>query len=381
MLSVDIPRGIGQPAGEPILGVGAFEIDQNAGVLRRDGLEVRLRSQTWRLLLLFASQPRRLLSRTELMTALWPRTVVGNDSLVQCIVELRCALGDADRRLVRTVPRLGYRLDAEVRLVEQGCATSRKPDERLAVAWRRLTAADSLDEVVAARRLFEDGSGETEQRGDAMAGISLSHTIEVLNRWASSPAWSVTLAREAANEALAVDPKNAMACHARAHVAMQEGQSFDALLGFQAALARDPQLARARLRLGVIEMELGHPERTALHVDRALRGERTDDVLCAQAHFIQGMAWFHLGQDAEAAAAMHRVLLLRPGNGFAHQWIAAIDALCGAPRSSEAHLDAFRQRIPGHTLDSLRATERPGAAAFKGQRDRFYEGLRRAGLQ
>ncbi len=92
------------------------------------------------------------------------------------------------------------------------------------------------------------------------------------------------------------------------------------------------------------------------------------------------MASFQLGRDADAAAAMHRVLALRPGDGLAHEWIAAIDALGGALRSSEDHLAIFRRSVPGHTLASLRDTERSRQPLFKRQRDRFYEGLRRAGL-
>lgn len=364
---------------------GRFEIDTAAGLLYRDGAEVPLRRQTWQLFCLLVAEPRRLCKKDELRAAIWPRTVVGDDSLVQCVVELRRALGDGERRLLRTVARVGYRLDAAIEPAEPRPApaagiASAGP---LAPAWQRLTAAESRVEVGDARRLFEDGVDLPGQRADALAGIALGHVIEVLNRWAACPAWSVTLAREAANEAMALDPTNARACHARAHVAMQDGQPFDALLGFRAALARDPAMARARLRMGVIEMELGHPERTRGHVESALALDAggADDVLRAQAFFIDGMASFQLGRDGEAAAAMHRVLALRPEDGLAHEWIAAIDALGGALRSSEDHLAIFRRSVPGHTLASLRDTERSRQPLFKRQRDRFYEGLRRAGLQ
>ena len=364
-----------------------YEIDIAAGELRRDGATVPMRRQTWQLLCLLAAEPRRLRSKAELRAAIWPRAVVGDDSLVQCVVELRRALGDGDRQLVRTVARVGYRLDAAV-------ATCSSPATRSAgfgasaraaapmLAWQKLTAASSLVEVRSARWLFEAAVDLPDQRADALAGVALGHVIEVLNRWSSSPAWSVTLAREAANEAIALDPANARACHARAHVAMQDGQPFDALLGFRAALARDPTMARARLRMGVIEMELGHPERTRGHVVSALALDAAggDEVLRAQACFIDGMASFQLGRDAEAAAAMHRVLALRPGDGLAHEWIAAIDALGGALRSSEDHLAIFCRSVPGHTLASLRDTERSRQPLFKRERDRFYEGLHRAGL-
>jgi hypothetical protein len=152
----------------------------------------------------------------------------------------------------------------------------------------------------------------------------------------------------------------------------------EALLGFQAALARDPSMSRSRLRIGLIEMELGHPERTFGHIRQALVA--ADEAVQAQAFFIQGMASFHLGKDCEASDCMQRVLRLRPASGLAHQWLAAIDALGDRLHSSDRHLSAFCTHVPGHTIESLRATERSRNPVFVQQRDRFYEGLRRAGL-
>jgi len=54
----------------------------------------------------------RLVSKQELHEAVWGTVAVSDDSLVQCIRELRLKLGDHDHRLIRTVSRRGYRLDA-----------------------------------------------------------------------------------------------------------------------------------------------------------------------------------------------------------------------------------------------------------------------------
>src|SRR5262249_3508275 len=50
----------------------------------------------------------------ELFEAVWPDVSVCDDSLVQCIRELRQKLGDEDRRLIKTVSRRGYMLDVAV---------------------------------------------------------------------------------------------------------------------------------------------------------------------------------------------------------------------------------------------------------------------------
>lgn len=92
-----------------------FEFDGRRGELRgRDGQVIALRPKAELLLRQFLAHPGRLLSRDELMGAVWPNTVVTDDSLVQCVVELRAALADAGPRLIRTLPKRGYRFEATV---------------------------------------------------------------------------------------------------------------------------------------------------------------------------------------------------------------------------------------------------------------------------
>ncbi len=56
----------------------------------------------------------RVLSRQDLMGAIWPNVHVGDDSLFQCIRELRAALGDDRRQLIKLASGGGYLLTAEV---------------------------------------------------------------------------------------------------------------------------------------------------------------------------------------------------------------------------------------------------------------------------
>jgi len=141
----------------------------------------------------------------------------------------------------------------------------------------------------------------------------------------------------------------------------------------------EPALARARLRIAVIELETGHVEAAAKHVNRVLLGRVTRDVQ-AQAWFVRGMAAFHLGCDDEALRCMQRSIVLKPHDGFAHQWHAVIDALRGREHHAAGHLALFNERAPGHSIASLKATERSCNALFRSQRARFYVGLQRAGM-
>lgn len=105
-------------------------LDLDRGCLLTHGEEVALRPKTFELLRYLASRPGRLLSKDELLSAVWPDVVVTGDSLVQCVAELRRALNDDDQRLIRTVPRRGYRFDAMPR-EELPLAGKRMPPARL----------------------------------------------------------------------------------------------------------------------------------------------------------------------------------------------------------------------------------------------------------
>src|SRR5262249_36018813 len=56
----------------------------------------------------------RLVSKEELIQAIWPGVSVTDDSLVQCIRDVRRALGDNLQRFIRTVQRRGYVFAASV---------------------------------------------------------------------------------------------------------------------------------------------------------------------------------------------------------------------------------------------------------------------------
>lgn len=92
-----------------------FEFDRDRAELRgADGGLIKLRTKTFEMLALFTANAGRVLSKQQLMEAVWPDVHVGEDNLFQCIRELRLALGDEQRRLIRVISGQGYRFDAEV---------------------------------------------------------------------------------------------------------------------------------------------------------------------------------------------------------------------------------------------------------------------------
>jgi adenylate cyclase len=69
---------------------------------------VALRPQSLAILKLLVIKPGVLVSKDEIMSAVWPNIAVTDDSLVQCVTEIRKALGDDRHAIIKTVPKRGY---------------------------------------------------------------------------------------------------------------------------------------------------------------------------------------------------------------------------------------------------------------------------------
>ncbi|HUR37194.1 MAG TPA: winged helix-turn-helix domain-containing protein [Terriglobales bacterium] len=111
------------------LGFGVFEADLATGELRKSGRRLRVQEQPFQILTILAQRPGELVTREELVTALWPEgTFVDYDhSLNTAVNKLREALGDSATtpRYIETLPRRGYRFLGAVTLKpERAEATS-----------------------------------------------------------------------------------------------------------------------------------------------------------------------------------------------------------------------------------------------------------------
>jgi len=115
-----------------------FELDLIRGCLREGDREIKVRPKTFVVLQHLVEQAGRLLSKDELMAAAWPGVHVSDDSLTQCIREIRRALDDGDQACIRNVPGRGYLFAAPVACVEPMPAQPRRRFLRAAVRPRGL---------------------------------------------------------------------------------------------------------------------------------------------------------------------------------------------------------------------------------------------------
>src|SRR5262245_42393023 len=101
-----------------VLRFDRFALDLTRGCLRLGDQEIELRPKAFDVLHHLAANAGVLVLKQDLYDAVWPNISVSDDSLVQCIRELRQKLGDHDHRLIKTVSRRGYLLDATLRMAE-----------------------------------------------------------------------------------------------------------------------------------------------------------------------------------------------------------------------------------------------------------------------
>jgi len=100
-----------EPASPVSISVNGVVADLSGESLRGpEGETIRLRPQTFATLRYLLENPNRLVTKTELMREVWRGTSVTDDSLVQCIHEIRRALKDEHHAILQTLSRRGYRI-------------------------------------------------------------------------------------------------------------------------------------------------------------------------------------------------------------------------------------------------------------------------------
>jgi TolB-like protein len=145
--------------GQGLIRFGVFEVELNAGELRKQGIKIKLHRQPFEILAKLLLRAGEVVTRDELRKQLWPENtfVDFEHSLATAIGKIRASLGDSveSPRFVETVPRVGYRFIAPLQRVESEEVSSRRNGKiRLAVLPFENLSADPEQEF------FSDGLTE-----------------------------------------------------------------------------------------------------------------------------------------------------------------------------------------------------------------------------
>jgi DNA-binding winged helix-turn-helix (wHTH) protein/tetratricopeptide (TPR) repeat protein len=145
-----------------------FELDERSGDLLDRGEPIHLQPKPFALLMLLLENPGVLFSREALLEHLWPGVHVTEDSLSQAIARLRRALGDS--QVLQTVQRRGYRLVAEVEVLQTDgtpqMASPAPPPARV-LPRPRLQAPPRAGSLLGREAELEQLARDLQERGEA----------------------------------------------------------------------------------------------------------------------------------------------------------------------------------------------------------------------
>ncbi|PKG82117.1 hypothetical protein CXF85_14540 [Colwellia sp. 75C3] len=106
-----------------------FEAIPQANLLIKRSREKRIEPKVMSLLILLVSKNGEVVTRAEILSALWPNIVVGDEVISQLIYSLRNALTDDAKnpKYIETIPKKGYRFIAKVKLTTaEHCTTEHR---------------------------------------------------------------------------------------------------------------------------------------------------------------------------------------------------------------------------------------------------------------
>src|SRR5258706_15142385 len=147
---------------------GQFAVDSRKRTVSRADSPISLTPKAFDVLLFLAQNPNRLVTKEELLQAVWGDIFVEEGNLTQYIYHLRKALGDnpEDARLIVTIARKGYQFTADV-IVAKAANTA------IQAAVQVSTAESSLADTQPALRSPVDEAGSKKpkkSRRDSVAG-------------------------------------------------------------------------------------------------------------------------------------------------------------------------------------------------------------------
>lgn len=379
---------------------GRFRLDLFEQRLLRDQETIPLPPKVLDTLVVLVKHSGHILSKDEIMTAVWPNTFVEESSLTQNISLLRKALNGEDQRFIETVPKRGYRFVAPVKVVDgnnggmSGAADAivrvedQKPGDE---GIDRLPLAPNDNQAgVAIREAFGTSLGEQRVRP---AGRSVRISVVVLLLLAAGLGggylWQLRNQRQRKSQ-LEQRPRDmnkryAQNVAASRHYTMgiyfwnkrtKEGLS-KAEAYFRQAIEEDPNYAPAYASLSDVHLLAAYygydllPIKEAYQQSRqmAMKAVELDNTL-SEAHTAIATIEAFEGDAAGAEESYRRAINLNPNSDTAH--LRYGNFLVDRSRLGEA-IEELRRAQDINPVSPTNATALGSFLLFAGQYDQSVE--------
>jgi tetratricopeptide (TPR) repeat protein len=232
--------------------------------------------------------------------------------------------------------------------------------------------------VAQARRLFKRSIALDPGNVDALVGVASVDMIAT-RFYLDDQAARVEQAEATLTKALSLAPD-----HALAHMWMGDVQIFtkrivQGIAECERALELDRNLALAHGSIGIAKIFSGRAEECEAHFREALRlSPRDNDAFRWLSD--AGAGKHFLCRDEEAVAWLRRSVEANRNYPLAHFWLAAALGNLGRLEEARAAVDAGLALNPNFTIARYRVGAPSDDPTFLAQRERTYEGMRKAGV-
>jgi tetratricopeptide (TPR) repeat protein len=228
-----------------------------------------------------------------------------------------------------------------------------------------------------ARSLLEDSGRHDDRSAETWAMLATTYLNNV--RFSASREFEIERAGQAVQRALALAPDSDAVRLAEGRLYYEQKRMPQALLAFERATELNPNNAPAHAWRAAALTGLGRPDESLAAINQAIRLSPRDKQLWLW-HLITGVAHLHLRHDEAAVEWLARSVKVDSRSPFGRLYLAGALGVSGRIPEAQAQMAELQRVLPGVTLSRIRATEPSDAPAFRKQRERLYEGLRRAGM-
>ena len=339
-----------------------------------------MRHKSKAVLLFLAQRPNRTVRKSDILDAIWQDVIASDESLVQCIADIRRTLGANAHKIVETVPREGYRLNVDMTedtpkpmavagggaalgalLVlawwiwpegspdlaptapaHQIATTATPPGTSskaayLEVLLGRVSANRfSLDESLAAERHFRQAIALDPDYARAHAELGTLLAVRFENGWTVLDEADKEKALYYAQRAVNLEPNLWLGHYAlgRLHSVFQSPDVAETHL--RTALSLKPENEDARAYLGVVMNLRGDAEAAAEILRQAIASHPNPPFWY---HLGLGHALFNTGDYTAAKTALDACLELSEGSPYCLRYLIAVYGQIGTPAEAA---DAMR---------------------------------------
>eukprot|EP01037_Dinobryon_pediforme_P006021 gene6021-6094_t len=329
-----------------------------------EGDEIALRRKTFELLAYFVERPGRVVTRTELLDALWPGVTVADEAVTQCVSEIRAAIGKDGPHLLRTVPKRGYLLDAPVMPVS-GPYPSQVPGPDRAAALARLAEGKQLRfgetqtraNLLAQRDLFRQATELDPELVDGWVFLAFAHGDLAGNGLSLNRAADLAAGAAAAERAAALAPQDSNVHSALGGILREDPDRIEeALAAYRRAVLLTPSAHPSRANVGLMLILLGRAEEARAPISTSIAAV-PDHRFRWGWEFYLGVIDLLLGEGDHGSTRLGEAIGGRPGGLEVEQVMLLFAAsLAANGKTGEARTivaEALR-RNPDLTCQSMR---------------------------